>query len=370
MNGQWKGNYAGTNTGEMIVDLDDHGNHFEGYAYSYPDNKSLPETYVHIKTVNKNSPTQLKVFVFPLDPETGSAETWDKIAHKFPGVSFSKEADVTIEYNEVSLKIEWKASLGTEGIATLVKGRVSENTEYTPLADIQNWSQFRSFVSSLEYRHYIFRGQREQKRLRTSFHRTGRADLQTFLNRDVKTLYRHLSQRTKHIFNLDIPDQNGAFLNLVQHHGYPTPILDWTFSPFVGVFFAFRNISNFDASKASDSDRVRIFMFNQRGWCERYPQMKILVGKPHFSIMEFIAIENERLIPQQSISSVTNIDDIESYIRRLEDEPGQYLKIIDLPVKERPLVMRELALMGITAGSLFPGFDGACEELKERFFAL
>jgi len=24
--------------------------------------------------------------------------------------------------------------------------------------------------------------------------------------------------------------------------------------------------------------------------------------------------------------------------------------------------------MGITAGSLFPGLDGACEELRERFF--
>jgi hypothetical protein len=31
--------------------------------------------------------------------------------------------------------------------------------------------------------------------------------------------------------------------------------------------------------------------------------------------------------------------------------------------------MKELALMGITAGSLFPGLDGACEELRERLFA-
>jgi hypothetical protein len=32
--------------------------------------------------------------------------------------------------------------------------------------------------------------------------------------------------------------------------------------------------------------------------------------------------------------------------------------------------MQELALMGITAGSLFPGLDGACLQLKERFFDL
>ena len=34
--------------------------------------------------------------------------------------------------------------------------------------------------------------------------------------------------------------------------------------------------------------------------------------------MEFIAIDNERLIPQQSISSLTNVDDIETYIRSTE----------------------------------------------------
>jgi hypothetical protein len=47
--------------------------------------------------------------------------------------------------------------------------------------------------------------------------------------------------------------------------------------------------------------------------------------------MEFIAIDNERLIPQQSISSVTNIDDIETYIRSTESKERQYLHIVDLP---------------------------------------
>jgi hypothetical protein len=41
---------------------------------------------------------------------------------------------------------------------------------------------------------------------------------------------------------------------------------------------------------------------------------------------------------------------------------------IDLPVSERSIVARDLAMMGITAGSLLPGLDGACEQLKERFF--
>ena len=47
-----------------------------------------------------------------------------------------------------------------------------------------------------------------------------------------------------------------------------------------------------------------------------------------------------------------------------------YLKIIDLPVEDRPHIAKELSIMGITPGALFPGLDGACQELKERFFDL
>ena len=90
---------------------------------------------------------------------------------------------------------------------------------------------------------------------------------------------------------------------------------------------------------------------------------------PHFSITEFITIENERMIPQQSVSTVTNVDDIETYIREMETENRQsYLSAIDLPVCERNEVFCELGYMGLTAGSLFPGLDGACEELRESNF--
>jgi hypothetical protein len=74
------------------------------------------------------------------------------------------------------------------------------------------------------------------------------------------------------------------------------------------------------------------------------------------------------MIPQQAASLVTNVDDIETYIQSKETTEKQYLWAIDLPVADRKKVVRELAYMGITAGSLFPGLDGACEELTERNF--
>jgi hypothetical protein len=75
------------------------------------------------------------------------------------------------------------------------------------------------------------------------------------------------------------------------------------------------------------------------------------------------------MIPQQAASTVTNVDDIETYIRSKESEAKkQYLWAIDLPMCDRRKAILDLRYMGITAGSMFPGLDGACEELAERNF--
>ena len=60
---------------------------------------------------------------------------------------------------------------------------------------------------------------------------------------------------------------------------------------------------------------------------------------------------------------------LETYIKRREEDSREtFLRAVDLPLSERRNVVRELNYMGITAGSMFPGLDGACEELKERNF--
>jgi hypothetical protein len=78
------------------------------------------------------------------------------------------------------------------------------------------------------------------------------------------------------------------------------------------------------------------------------------------------------MIPQQALSTVTNAEDIEGYIDVKEKEkPGRkYLRAIDLPVVQRAEALGELSMMGINAGSLFPGLDGACSQIKDRFFGV
>jgi len=193
-----------------------------------------------------------------------------------------------------------------------------------------------------------------------------------FLNEDIQALHKHLSVRTRHVFNLDIPNENGAFLNLVQHHGYPTPLLDWTYSPYVAAFFAYRGISKEAATTAAAERKVRILAFDQAQWGSDWNQpLALVLPALYLSIGEFMATENERMIPQQAASTVTNVDDIESYIKLKGLQSGKtYLYAIDLPAQNREEVVKELRYMGITAGSMFPGLDGACEELKERNFEI
>jgi hypothetical protein len=77
------------------------------------------------------------------------------------------------------------------------------------------------------------------------------------------------------------------------------------------------------------------------------------------------------MVPQQALSTVANVDDIEEFIAFNERQRKKtYLEVIDLPVVERAQIMQELSLMGITAGSMFPGLDGACEQLRERNFSI
>jgi hypothetical protein len=62
---------------------------------------------------------------------------------------------------------------------------------------------------------------------------------------------------------------------------------------------------------------------------------------------------------------------IESYLDETPRVTGKgkpYPTAIDLPAARRSVVFADLAHIGVTAGSLFPGLDGACEELRQRNF--
>lgn len=365
MDGQWIGKLSDEPGALALFDIDDVGDHYQGHAFLFG-GPGMPGVVAPFRTEHRGKKHDLQVSIALLHPNAAQAVPHDVIAKDFPDLALPNSAKVKMEVRARTLKVTWKDNLNEAGSVVLHPSKADKTSEYRPRRDVKNWKQFKEFATGLELDRYIFRGQDVTKRLRTAFHRSRRKDLIPFINKDIPNVHHVLTARTKHLFNLADPLQNGAFWNLIQHHGYPTPLLDWTQSPFVAAFFAYRFNRNADTG-----DKIRIFIFDRAAWVSDFNQLQsVAMARPHFSILQALTIENTRALPQQALSSVTNMDDIESYIRSREVENSKkYLEVIDLPRSERRTVMQELSLMGITAGSLFPGLDGACEELRGRFFS-
>ncbi|MDT3778262.1 FRG domain-containing protein [Nitrospira sp. MA-1] len=239
MNGQWIGRYGESSEGLIVVNIDERRTYYQGVAYLNESDRSFPSTAAFFRTYDKSSAAKFRTDVIhPINPKTGIPDTWDEVRkHYGANVAVSEYADVCANYHSDELTLAWTTNLGAVGNCKLFRSRAANPSELVPL--IQEWGEFKTYVERLESRRFLFRGQTEPWRLRTSFHRAGRADLTRFLSEDIQILHKHLSARTRHVFNLENPNENGAFFNLVQHHGYPTPLLDWTYSPYVAAFFAY-----------------------------------------------------------------------------------------------------------------------------------
>jgi FRG domain len=267
------------------------------------------------------------------------------------------------------LVVNWTTAIGGSCSATVTRSTAADDSTLQPLK-IDTWREFKEYVSSTERNRFIYRGQSDSKwRLRSNFHRTGRANLYKFESTDIAALHRYLSSLTRNRFELKDPAQNLAFMNLVQHHGYPTPLLDWTRSPYVSAFFAYRTL---DVKKVTHDTKIRMFKLDALEWNKIN---RFMIGlspvPPLVLIMDALPLDNPRAIPQQALCTVTSVDDIESHIEKEAMKNGKnILEVIDLPMSARKEVISDLSLTGITAGSLFPGIDGACEAAREQNFNL
>lgn len=248
-----------------------------------------------------------------------------------------------------------------------IRGEVKldkRTTAYSSLiAEEMTWNEFKTYALK-QGDGVVFRGQAKHSRLQTSFHRTGRADLIDYIDTEVRELERYMNIYTDHLYDADDDRSLGALLNLAQHHGYPTPLLDWTRSPFVAAFFAFEN-----KYSIAEDGRVTIFVFKEKEWSKRAGKYApIRTPSMIVRALDLQGYGNSRVIPQQALTMYSNVDDIEALIAINETTPGYFLKAISIPGNSRNDVMRELSLMGITWASMFPGLDGVCKQLSRSHF--
>lgn len=368
--GQWIGFIEGTNRGFLSLNIEDSLTN-ASIVVADDDPKKL-NFYAHVdfKVNGKNIQGTLSNFLIFDEASSELISSDDfcrryklgpKICPRAGGISGVLD---DIQNTKKVISGNWKTDVETSGTFQVSL----KNAEFLSPDQKMSWQQFKT-TSWASRDGHIYRGQANpQNHLRTRFHRMEKNDLVVYHNDNVPKLRYFVNSVSKYVYQPHLEDTSGL-LGLAQHHGYPTPLLDWSFSPFVAAYFAYESVG-----KSEQEGDVRIFILNAQDW-QKIPFVNkvksTLDPRPVISAYMVPAHNNLRVVPQQSVTTFSNIDDMQYFFKIVGDsrQPAQkFLRVIDLPRKDRNQAMKDLKLMGITAGSLFPGLDGLCNALCEEDF--
>lgn len=363
--GQWIGRFDGPTPGMASLSIERDSVHKAFVAVTQ--NGVVPATRIdfdvvwHGHAITARS-TQLRAF----DIELRQLIPADQYAKQNPRVYFSSVIEVRGRQTGNKIVGEWSGDPGVNGTFDLCN--YAHEPSSSP-GQRMTWSDFKDFVAQLilEKKDRFFRGHTDSRwRLRTSFHRYQRYDLLRYGQHDVAELVHRVNALSNVQYDLQKGADYGALLSLAQHHGFPTPLLDWTKSPYVAAYFAFEGPI---VSSTSDGC-ARIYVFDGEAWSrDQYQTASTADPYPAISIHEFPAYNNPRHLPQQSVHFFCNVDEVERWIALAEDSRHtKYLQSIDIPHSQRNIVMRELSYMGVSAATLFPGLEGVCRALREKFY--
>jgi hypothetical protein len=187
-------------------------------------------------------------------------------------------------------------------------------------------------------------------------------------------------KRKAHLFLDHIPDDNDSFrwLALMQHHGAPTRLLDFTWSAYVATFFALESATGDAAIWAVNPPALskplvltingklrKVYPEKLGPWVEGNYEHYFLKNEHSFVNYGEPRIMNQRLIAQSGTFIIPStltlpVDEILNHYPHPEDV---LVKFVLTTSKLRETALLELYSMNITYYTLFPGLDGLARSM-------
>lgn len=265
-------------------------------------------------------------------------------------------------FDENAVHGTYQMSWGATG--SIVLHRIDALTTHAVGYRATTWDQLQSMLNSPPLNgKMIWRGQRDPTwPLSSKFHRLGRRDLTKYLERDVEE-FRRLASAEGKIFDKNQPDQLEALIHMGQHHGLPTPWIDWTRSPFVAMYFAFEN-------EGSQDGFVRIYGIDVSAWpISNLRNPSIDCATPFVELAAPNPMHNPRSVAQQAVVMATNLARPEWFIanRTLPNGSRTKLSFIEVPCGMRSEVLRRLSQLGTTPRTMYGDVGGMALEVSQRY---
>lgn len=239
----------------------------------------------------------------------------------------------------------------------------AEITDGVGVIRLNSWRHFHDYVieEMLDFSHYVWRGQRDSKwSLRSSLDRL--LDKQKDRNRVL------LAKRQLHAFQIAVRGRRGPnppaisdeneWWALGQHHALATPLLDWTESPFVALYFAFEK----EEAPSSGTRAVWAVMNPSEGNKKAEADAEWKTMPRTLTFVRPVQNENPRLLSQAGLFTRGPAGrTVDEWIQRYsagESDTMTLIKIV-IPDDGRKECLRTLNRMNINHATLFPDLYGA-----------
>jgi hypothetical protein len=300
--------------------------------------------------------------VWVVDSDTGRASIRDVAARN--GIPYRLDIQAVASVQDSNYYGTWRNGWGESGDITFWRPEAGERVR--DVTTCASWSDYKTWAGGVGRNNFAFRGQsNNQWQLKTSLHRSSRFDLWYYTHKTLPRLQEELEGAAGTSFDREKPVDFARLMALGQHHGFPTPLIDFTFSPYVAAYFALSGA--LDVAESSRASYVRIYALDKAfESVANNPLMAIKSIAPAAGILGISGLHNPRLYAQQGLFLFSNIALVEHLLTSSFYTHGAtYLRAVDIPSDAAVEALTDLAYMGISPASLFPGIDGVCMKMKQ-----